>query len=214
MVEETINVVREGNFSGGYNLKNGWGDAGYGGFVGAMAMQGLLAYYYDIVKPNVAVELNQCRFNHMGMDVRYRHPPNFISRKKRKIGRCRNNREFCEDCMITNVSSIYNVHFTQCRKPWNCIGVGHGGGRIPGQKPASAIDTNAGNFDHCMELVTRWHLIRADLEREIEIFTGDSSVYGGAMGQHKKHIFQGHCTGEGGGNYTRIHGIPGEELYI
>lgn len=31
-----------------------------------------MAYFYDVVRPNTAVELNQCRFNHMGMDVRYR----------------------------------------------------------------------------------------------------------------------------------------------
>ena len=30
--------------------------------------QGLMAYYYDMVRPHTSVELNQCRFNHMGMD--------------------------------------------------------------------------------------------------------------------------------------------------
>ena len=78
-------------------------------------VQGLLAYYYDVVRPNTAVELNQCRFNHMGMDVRYRHPPNFISRKVKKVGKCRNFKDECEDCMITDVSLIYNVHYTECK---------------------------------------------------------------------------------------------------
>lgn len=36
--------------------------------------------------------------------------------------------------------------FMEGRKPWNCIGTGAPGGRIPGGKPATAIDTNAGNF--------------------------------------------------------------------
>jgi hypothetical protein len=81
----------------------------------ALRSQGLLAYYYDMVQPNTAVELNQCRFNHMGMDVRYRHHPNFIARKVKKIGKCRNNLEYCEDCMTTNVSLIYSVHYTQCK---------------------------------------------------------------------------------------------------
>ena len=114
-----------------------------------------------------------------------RHPPNFVSRKVKKIGKCRTARKECEDCMTTDVSLIYNVHYTQCeserfksidavprirrlslsflcgcwyvwvfcgitviegRKPWNCIGTGAPGGRIPGGKPATAIDTNAGNF--------------------------------------------------------------------
>ena len=126
-----------------------------------------MAYYYDVVRPNTAVELNQCKFNHMGMDgeatrqkctavlrdtpskirsVRYRHPPNFFSRKAHKVGRCRNNLEECEDCMQTNTSLIYNIHYTQCRKPWNCIGVGHEGGRVPGGPPGTHIDTDAGNL--------------------------------------------------------------------
>jgi hypothetical protein len=120
------------------------------------------------------------------------------------------------------------------RKPWNCIGVGHGGGRIPGLKPGSAIDTNAGNFgrccfsirfpssnkplrpspshkwvliayeEHCMELQSLWHLLRLDLEREILSLTGNASMLRGSMGTYKKDIFQGHCLGEGGDNYTSI----------
>ena len=114
--------------------------------------------------------------------IMFRHPPNFVKRKVKKIGKCRNYRKDCEDCMTTNVSLIYSVHYTQCkycsvfptckrhtrecwhveahsnqcssshvlsslgRKPWNCIGTGAEGGRIPGGKPGTAIDTNAGNF--------------------------------------------------------------------
>lgn len=218
LLQEAIDIVKEGDFKEGYELRNGWSSAGYGGFVGAMAMQGLMAYYYDIVRPNTAVELNQCRFNHMGMDVRYRHPPNFYSRKKKKVGRCRTNRDECEDCMTTNVNLIYNVHFTQCRKPWNCIGIGHAGGRIPGGPPATAIDTDAGNFDHCMELVEKWHSLRSDLEKAMYALTKDKTVMRGVLGLHKREIFHGHCTGEGGSNYTQIQARPGtfermEELY-
>ena len=34
LLEEAIEIVREGNFKEGYSLHNGWGSAGYGGFVG------------------------------------------------------------------------------------------------------------------------------------------------------------------------------------
>jgi hypothetical protein len=69
VTDEVIEIIKEGNFVEGFQRENGWGGLGYGGFVGAMAMQGLMAYYYDIKAPNSWVELNQCRFNHMGMDV-------------------------------------------------------------------------------------------------------------------------------------------------
>ena len=41
--------------------KISWGGLGYGGFQGAMAYQGVVAYYYDQLGPNTAVELNVCR---------------------------------------------------------------------------------------------------------------------------------------------------------
>jgi hypothetical protein len=115
VMDEVIEVIKEGNYTGGLNpINNGWGGKGYGAMVGAMAMQGLMAYYYDQVRPNTAVELNQCRFNHMGMDVLYRHPPNFRMTHK-KAGKCRNDGDYCEDCTKTDVDLIYNVHYTQCK---------------------------------------------------------------------------------------------------
>jgi hypothetical protein len=145
--EEIVRVIREANYTPGYGYDCGWGGLGYGVFVGAMAMQGIMAYYYDVIRPNTAVELNQCRFNWMGMDVRYNAQPNFNPRHPKR-GECRNNGDYCEDCRKTPVEQIYNVHYTQCRKPWNCISVGYPGGYLPnreGEGP-SAIDTNAGNL--------------------------------------------------------------------
>jgi hypothetical protein len=82
---------------------------------GSMAMQGLMAYFYDVIRPKTAVELNQCRFNHMGMDTRYRAPPNFMRNRKNIAGKCRNDGNYCEDCTITPVKEIFNVHYTQCK---------------------------------------------------------------------------------------------------
>jgi hypothetical protein len=110
----TVDVVRKGDYVPGYGRDNGWGGQGYGAFVGAMAMQGLLAYTYDVLFYDSWVELNQCRFNHMGMDVLYRNDPAFRPGHP-KVGKCRNDRDTCEDCMHTEVSKIYNIHYTQCR---------------------------------------------------------------------------------------------------
>ena len=114
IVKEVVEVIKEGNFVEGFGRDNGWGGIGYGGFVGAKAMQGLMAYYYDIIRPNNAVELNQCRFNHMGMNVVYNASPNFNPRYK-SVGKCRNNKNECEDCMTTDFDKIYNVHYTECK---------------------------------------------------------------------------------------------------
>lgn len=72
-----VDVIRKGDYVDGYGRDNGWGGQGYGGFVGAKAMQGLMAYVYDVLLYDTWVELNQCRYNHMGMDVLYRAQPGF-----------------------------------------------------------------------------------------------------------------------------------------
>ena len=66
IMDDMVEVVKEGNYTDGWGFDYGWGNKGYGGVVGSMAMQGLVAYYYDIINPGNAVELNQCRHNHMG----------------------------------------------------------------------------------------------------------------------------------------------------
>jgi hypothetical protein len=50
VIDEVLEVVREGNYTSGFGIDNGWGGGGYGGLVGAIAMQGLTAYYYDEVR--------------------------------------------------------------------------------------------------------------------------------------------------------------------
>lgn len=113
-----------------------------------MAMQGLVAYYYDHIRPNTTVELNQCRYNHLGQDVRYNKQPNFPPRYGRP-GQCRNNNpdDICEDCMVTPSEQIYSSHYTKCRKPWSCIGTGEPGGSKPGGQRASAINTSEVHLD-------------------------------------------------------------------
>ena len=196
--DELKEIVLEGHFVDDYSHQNGWGAKGYGTFVGAMAMQGLMAYYWDVIRPNTAVELNQCRYNWMGMDVLYRAPPNFV-RNHHRYGLCRNDLDYCEDCTNTSSSLIKSVHYTQCRKPWNCIGRGG-----KGREDKGSIDITSGSFEKCIEMVRMWHSYRTDLETKLYAITKDESIRLAATSDYKRDVFQGHCLGEGGENYLQI----------
>jgi hypothetical protein len=115
--DQLVEVILEGNFVEGWNATSGWGGFGYAGKVGAKAMQGLLAYYYDQVRPNVSVELHGCRYNWMGGDVFYRGVPTFYPRQyPHLVGKCRNGEgDKCEDCQKTPVTQIRSIHYTNCR---------------------------------------------------------------------------------------------------
>jgi hypothetical protein len=211
-----------------------------------MAMQGLVAYVYDELLPGTWMELNQCRFNHMGtyrrmdacglrwaficvavcspppthaaaapiimndepytmtiyiylciyyigMDTLYRNPPAF-NKRHHKAGKCRNDLDYCEDCMSTASELIYSVHYTQCRKPFQCITNGEKEyGRSKVTIPEGQV-----LLDHCMELQGRWHDLRTDLEDQLLELTHDETIREGQSGNHMKEIFHGHCTKSNG----------------
>jgi len=206
VVKEIVDIIREGNYTEGFTRQNGWHSSGHGAYVGAMAMQGLMAYYYELVRPENAVELNQCRYNWMGMDVRYRAPPAFMPKRyPEQVGRCRNNKDECEDCMNVDLDLVKNVHYTVCRKPWNCVSEGYENGHYPsGNK--GAIDIKTGNLEQCIKVVKKWHEYRSDFEKKLYELTNDTSIMSGATGDYKKDVFQGHCSGEGGRNYLQLQG--------
>ena len=203
--DELREIVLEGNYTGGLARMNGWGGLGYGSFVGARAMQGLMAYYWDVIRPNTAVELSPCRYNWMGMDVLFRAPPAFDERFGR-TGDCRNNKAYCEDCLLTETSLIKSIHYTQCRKPWNCVGRGTIGGDV-----GTTINTESGSLDRCLEMVEIWHAYRTDFETKLAALTNDGSVLLDPTSGYKPEVFHGHCSGEGGENYTNIQ-LTGELL--
>ena len=62
-------------------------------------MQGLIAYYYDIVVPGTWIELNNCRYNAMGASVL-------------KNNECKNGKPTCEDCRETPINEIHSFHYT------------------------------------------------------------------------------------------------------
>lgn len=93
-----------------------------------MAYQGVVAYFYDHIYPGRAVELDYCRWNQVVADVIYRGPE-----RKEYIGQCRKYPAYgvnfvdntpaqgqCEDCRILPVHETMTVHYTACKKPWEC----------------------------------------------------------------------------------------------
>ena len=200
--EEYLEIIREGNYVEGFSRENGWGGQGYGGVVGSMAMQGLPAYYYDVVSPNSSVELNGCRYNHMGANIFYDNVPNFIRKYKDLHGKCRRNVEGCEDCRKTNMSLIKNIHFTNCRKPWNCAGCT--GEECEGSKHDN-IDPRTSDYGHCMIVTRTWHDMRNNLEQRLAALSGNDKVISeGQKGGYKKEVFIGHCDADGPGGYVPI----------
>ena len=170
-------------------------------------MQGLMAYYYDVVRPHHWVELNQCRYNHMGMDPKYRHRPNMIAFHPKK-GRCRNDLDDCEDCMVTPMDQIHSIHYTSCRKPWNCIGEVWRKVSDPAEEERLKINIDIKTVDagHCLELQREWHKMRVDLETQLLQLTGDETIRAGQNGTYKTDVFQGHCNGNGGSFYLNMSG--------
>jgi hypothetical protein len=148
------------------------------------------------------MELNQCRYNHMGMDVRMRSEPSYFPRLH---GKCRNNEETCEDCMVTPLEQIYSIHYTQCRKPWNCIGEP----KLDKSQKMN-IPTDSVHLDHCLELQTIWHSMRYDLEVKLEELSKkagtSANVKPRALAEqtYKHTVFRGHCTDNGGDYYIPI----------
>jgi hypothetical protein len=152
------------------------------------------------------------------MDVRYNKPPNF-SLKYGKKNQCRNANpdDVCKDCMYTEFEKIYSVHYTMCRKPWQCQARGVAGGRIDGIRE-SAVNTDTVNLEHCLDLVRRWHELRKDFEDQLYDLTKDSSIKEATNGDYRSEVFLGHCKADGNDGYLIMRGKDEsykrvEELY-
>jgi hypothetical protein len=57
---EFKSIIKKGDF----REKGGWGGI-VGPFYGSMTFQGIVPYYYDILHPGEAIELNRCVVNQM-----------------------------------------------------------------------------------------------------------------------------------------------------
>jgi len=186
VIEDCANVITTHNYTEGFGRDNGWGSKGYGGFIGARAMQGLLAYYYDVVNPGRHVELHPCRYNHQGT--------HFLAKKQQcKMGPLRDDQD-CPDCRHTSWSDVSSIHYTSCRKPWNCVAEGIPGGRTKGAKFGNALDTHSVDTDHCLQAAKIWHAHRADLEARISQRAAKYEIQNWGSFQHT--YFLGHCADE------------------
>lgn len=208
VMDQVLDIIREGNYTDGWGYGSGWHGSGHGGYVGARAMQGVMAYFYDYVKKDNAVELNQCRHNHMGMDVLYRTHPNYMPNRvaKDKVGGCRNGLDYCEDCQVTDFDKIYSVHYTMCRKPWQCMAEGTPSGKNFKGERGKGIPVGVVKLEHCYMLNRHWHELRSDFEKKLYALTGDETIFDSTRYDYKKDVFLGHCSQDGNEGYHVLSG--------
>lgn len=202
-----LKFIKEANFSGSRRGEgSGWGGLGYGGWQGAMAYQGVVAYFYDQYKPNTAVELNACRWNQVVADVIWRGPtrmdlngtcreyPKTIPQQPVSLKLLQENTD-CEDCRITPVDLVKTVHYTACKKPWECV--------VP--YPRQAKDSrqqyrlnHLTNVTTCGLLFRKWFAARQQVEKLL-LTKVPSNQYQPPTRNGKYHPewFMGYCQGPG-----------------
>ena len=96
MFEEIVEIVREGD----WRPQTGWGGMNIGWCYGGPTIQGLLAYYFEMVKPEAKSILDYCQYNAMSQDG-------------------------VHGCKEVLPNEIKTFHFTECQKPWKCSGSGN-----------------------------------------------------------------------------------------
>ena len=203
-----IEFIKKGNYVKGRGDGSGWGGLGYGGFQGAMAYQGAVAYFYDQLAPNTSVELNICRWNQVAADVIWRGPERMTEhnmqcrqypRKKLPSGEpdYESNKD-CEDCRLTPVEAVKTVHYTACKKPWECK-VPHP--RVPRDKRHIYRLHNLVSVDNCSKLLKEWFKLRQEFEEALETASDGQIKPSERIGAYYKENFLGYCKGENGGNY-------------
>jgi len=126
-------------------------------------------------------------------------------------GKCRNNRKSCEACEVTPIEDIYSIHYTACRKPWNCISKGT---KDPLNKEhkKNSVPEDIVHLDHCMELLNIWHSVRTDLENKLFAKLGDEVIRQGQSGSYNYEAFQGHCEDDQNKGYLPLAGGNAEVI--
>lgn len=166
----------------------GWAGLGYGRRVGAMAMQGLIAYYYDAVQSGKEYRWSSTCAGTIGWGAMS----------------CIAGRPTCEDCQATPTELIKSAHYTNCRKPCNCIGFEWVRGQ---KKDALGVDVRNTNFDKCMDIVAKWHDVRTEMEDAVIQQTGNHTLATlWRSGTIRTQVFQGHCNGDGQKGYIPMSG--------
>jgi lipopolysaccharide biosynthesis glycosyltransferase len=74
-----------------------------------------MPYYFHVLNPGRAVELNWCVWNNM-------NSPSYYTKENDPTYRqCYTQQEHCEDCRVRPIEEIALIHFTNCEKPWLCL---------------------------------------------------------------------------------------------
>ena len=164
----------------------------------------MVAYYYDVLRPNTAVELNVCRWNQVAADVIWRGP----EKKDEHHLQCRDfprkilpdgkpdyaSNIDCEDCRNTPIEFVKTVHYTACKKPWECKMAYP---RNPKDKRQKYRLENLVNVSMCMELVTEWFALRKEFEDELQSASGGKAELSARDGAFESQYFLGYCSGDG-----------------
>lgn len=185
-----IDFIKEANYVKGRGAGSGWNAMGYGGFQGAMAYQGAVAYFYDFYRNNTAVELNACLWNQVVADVIWRGP----ERKDEYHGKCRQFQQHddCQDCRVTPVELVKSVHYTACKKPWECTLPHPRKTRNPAQQ--YRVD-NLTNITTCGKLFAKWFEYRREFEQRLQETAGVTPSV--SDGTYEPESFLGYCKGRG-----------------
>ncbi|GKY98801.1 hypothetical protein MPSEU_000836300 [Mayamaea pseudoterrestris] len=208
--EQYLDMIRHTEYFRGRGGTSGWGGLGYGGFQGAMAYQGVLAYFYDVLYKGHHVELDVCRYNQVVADVIWRGPDGSIH-----MHQCRDyphdgnytrntpeNGE-CEDCRILPVEETITAHYTACKKPWEC--------QVPTpftprNKDHAYRFAELTNVTTCGKLFNKWFTYRLQLEQRIADKMGTS--FNAPDGTFQTDFFRGYCKGRG--QYVPMQSLQGD----
>jgi hypothetical protein len=149
-----------------------------------MTFQGLMPYYFQILHPGRALELNWCVWNNMCSPTRDKGP-----KEQDPIGKCFTQQDDCENCRARPIEEIGLIHFTVCQKPWLC--------QLHEKEDVSHTLCRA--FHH------EWFKARAAME-----LSWGRSGKGPSADYHVDH-FLGYCKSYGSNGYQKLekpYGLP------
>eukprot|EP00525_Craspedostauros_australis_P002671 CAMPEP_0198113334 /NCGR_PEP_ID=MMETSP1442-20131203/5030_1 /TAXON_ID= /ORGANISM="Craspedostauros australis, Strain CCMP3328" /LENGTH=584 /DNA_ID=CAMNT_0043770397 /DNA_START=117 /DNA_END=1872 /DNA_ORIENTATION=+ len=162
--DELLDIVRSGDYTRGYGMKNGWRGSGFGGHIwGSLTIQGLLGYFFWTPERNTQnIELHRCKFNQISDNPRrstfHRKVPRGTPYPEANMtfrdADCRDGRDNCDDvqCQTWPIEDTRLVHYTACKTPWTCPGLQY-----------NATWSMVG----CRAMHRAWFLVRQSLQKEM-----------------------------------------------
>ena len=94
----------------------------------------------------------------------------------------------CEDCRITPIDLVKTVHYTACKKPWECE-LPHP--RVPKDKSQVYRLSHLTNITTCGLLFRKWFELRNDLEGQLKEFKVEPIKHDGSF---YPEYFMGYCS--------------------